>query len=262
VTLLAIESLDVKYGDSQVLWHVSLQVAEGEIVALVGANGAGKTTLLKTLTGLVPSAAGRILWRGADVTRRSAEERVRLGIAMVPEGRRLFAGLSVAENLRLGAYSRDDAAAVPRDFERVFEHFPELGRLRDRLAGTLSGGEQQMCAIGRALMSAPKLLLVDEMSLGLAPVVVERLAAVLAEVNREDGITVLLVEQDVELALEIGQRGYILDTGVVKGEGAADDLLQRVDVRATSASLATPTRRISRAARAPPPRAASPSAST
>jgi branched-chain amino acid transport system ATP-binding protein len=231
MSLLRVEALDAKYGDSQVLWQVGIDIVEGEIVALVGANGAGKTTLLKTLTGLVAPAAGRILWQGDDVTRRSAEARVRLGIAMVPEGRRLFAGLSVLENLRLGAYSRGDGAAVARDLDRVFGHFPELGRLRDRVAGTLSGGEQQMCAIGRALLSAPRLLLVDEMSLGLAPVVVERLAAVLAQVNREDGITILLVEQDVELALEIGRRGYILDTGAIKGEGATEDLLQRVDVR-------------------------------
>jgi branched-chain amino acid transport system ATP-binding protein len=230
-SLLEIERLDVKYGDSQVLWEVGLEVEQGEIVALVGANGAGKTTLLKTLTGLVPAAGGRIRFRGEEITRRPAEARVRAGIAMVPEGRRLFAGLSVIENLRIGAFTRNDPAGVERDLERVFGHFPELTRLRDRLAGTLSGGEQQMCAIGRALLSAPKLLLVDEMSLGLAPVVVERLAKVLAQINEQEGITVLLVEQDVELALEIGRRGYILDTGSIKGEGASGDLLARVDIR-------------------------------
>jgi branched-chain amino acid transport system ATP-binding protein len=229
--LLEIERLDVKYGDSQVLWQVGLEVEQGEIVALVGANGAGKTTLLKTLTGLVPAAGGRIRFRGEEITRRPAEARVRAGIAMVPEGRRLFAGLSVIENLRIGAFTRNDPAGIERDLERVFGHFPELTRLRDRLAGTLSGGEQQMCAIGRALLSAPKLLLVDEMSLGLAPVVVERLAKVLAQINDQDGITVMLVEQDVELALEIGRRGYILDTGSIKGEGTSGDLLARVDIR-------------------------------
>jgi branched-chain amino acid transport system ATP-binding protein len=230
-SLLEVERLDVKYGDSQVLWQVGLEVEQGEIVALVGANGAGKTTLLKTLTGLVPAAGGRIRFRGEELTRVSAEARVRAGIAMVPEGRRLFAGLSVIENLRIGAYTRNDPAGVEHDLERVFAHFPELTRLKDRLAGNLSGGEQQMCAIGRALLSAPKLLLVDEMSLGLAPVVVERLAKVLAQINEQDGITVMLVEQDVELALEIGRRGYILDTGMIKGEGASGDLLARVDIR-------------------------------
>ena len=230
-SLLEVERLDVKYGDSQVLWQVGLEVEQGEIVALVGANGAGKTTLLKTLTGLVPAAGGRIRFGGEEITRTPAEARVRAGIAMVPEGRRLFAGLSVLENLRIGAFTRSDPAGIERDLERVFGHFPELTRLKDRLAGNLSGGEQQMCAIGRALLSAPKLLLVDEMSLGLAPVVVERLAKVLAQINEQDGITVMLVEQDVELALEIGRRGYILDTGMIKGEGASGELLARVDIR-------------------------------
>jgi branched-chain amino acid transport system ATP-binding protein len=231
MSLLSIQGLDVAYGDSQVLWDVSLEIREGEIVALVGANGAGKTTLLKTIAGLVPAARGRIVLRGEDIAGMQAEQRVRAGIALVPEGRRLFAGLTVVENLRIGAFIRPGGDAVERDLGRVFEHFPELGRLRHRLAGTLSGGEQQMCAIGRALMSAPRLLLVDEMSLGLAPVVVERLARVLADVNHKDKITILLIEQDVELALEIGQRGYILDTGVIKGEGATHELLERVDIR-------------------------------
>jgi branched-chain amino acid transport system ATP-binding protein len=231
MSFLQIERLDVKYGESQVLWQVGLEVEEGEIVSLVGANGAGKTTLLRTLTGLVPAAGGRIRFRGEELTRMPAEARVRAGIAMIPEGRRLFAGLTVLENLRIGAFTRNDPARVARDLERVFAHFPELTRLKDRLAGNLSGGEQQMCAIGRALLSAPKLLLVDEMSLGLAPVIVERLAKVLAQINEQDGITVMLVEQDVELALEIGRRGYILDTGVIKGEGASGDLLARDDIR-------------------------------
>ena len=231
MSFLQVERLDVKYGESQVLWRVGLEVEEGEIVSLVGANGAGKTTLLRTLTGLVPAAGGRIRFRGEELTRMPAEARVRAGIAMIPEGRRLFAGLTVLENLRIGAFTRSDPARVERDLERVFAHFPELTRLKDRLAGNLSGGEQQMCAIGRALLSAPKLLLVDEMSLGLAPVIVERLAKVLAQINEQDGITVMLVEQDVELALEIGRRGYILDTGVIKGEGASGDLLARDDIR-------------------------------
>jgi branched-chain amino acid transport system ATP-binding protein len=200
-------------------------------VALVGANGAGKTTLLRTIAGLIAPSAGRITYAGRDIAATSAEERVRLGIALVPEGRRLFSGLTAIENLRIGAYSRHDPAAVKRDLDRVLGHFPELARLEKRLAGTLSGGEQQMCAIGRALMSAPRLLLVDEMSLGLAPVVVDRLARVLAEVNSDDRITILLVEQDIELALEIARRGYILESGSITAEGASADLLDRVDVR-------------------------------
>jgi branched-chain amino acid transport system ATP-binding protein len=231
MTLLAVERLDVGYGDSQVLWQASLAVEEGEIVALVGANGAGKTTLLRTIAGLMAPTVGRIGYSGRDIAQSSAEERVRLGIALVPEGRKLFSGLTVIENLRIGAYSRRDKAAVQRDLERVLTHFPELARLSHRLGGTLSGGEQQMCAIGRALMSAPRLLMVDEMSLGLAPVVVERLAGVLAEINRNDRITILLVEQDIELALEIARRGYVLESGSITAQGASADLLERVDVR-------------------------------
>jgi branched-chain amino acid transport system ATP-binding protein len=231
VTLLALTDLAVHYGDTQVLWSIRVAVTAGKIVALVGANGAGKTTLLRTIAGLVAPTAGRIVLDGDDITRLVAEHRVRAGIALVPEGRRLFAGLSVLENLRLGAHLRRDGAAARRDLERIFGYFPELARLRGRVAGTLSGGEQQMCAIGRALMSAPRLLLVDEMSLGLAPVIVERLAAVLAAINRESGLTILLVEQDVELALEIADHGYILDRGAIVGEGPAAALLQRTDIR-------------------------------
>jgi branched-chain amino acid transport system ATP-binding protein len=237
MSLLAVEGLDVRYGDIQVLWQAGLAVAEGEIVALVGANGAGKTTLLRTIAGLNDPSAGRISFLGRDITAVSAEERVGLGIALVPEGRRLFAGLTTFENLRIGAYLQEDGAASRRTLDRVLAHFPELVRLEHRLAGTLSGGEQQMCAIGRALMSAPRLLLVDEMSLGLAPVIVERCAKVLADINREERITILLVEQDIELALEIAGRGYILDTGVIKADGPSADLLASVDVRAAYLGL-------------------------
>jgi len=237
MTLLSVEGLDVRYGDIQVLWQADLAVAEAEIVALVGANGAGKTTLLRTIAGLNTPSAGRISLRGRDITAVSAEERVGLGIALVPEGRRLFAGLSTFENLRIGAFLQSDHRASRRALDRVLAHFPELVPLEHRLAGTLSGGEQQMCAIGRALMSAPRLLLVDEMSLGLAPVIVERCGKVLADINRAEGITILLVEQDIELALEIAQRGYILDTGVMKAEGPSAELLASVDVRAAYLGL-------------------------
>jgi branched-chain amino acid transport system ATP-binding protein len=237
MSLLSVEGLDVRYGDSRILWELDLSVEGAEIVALIGANGAGKTSLLRTIAGLQAPFAGRIRLEGKDIARRKAEELVRAGVALVPEGRRLFAGLTTLENLRLGAYLRKDRSAVQRDLERVLAHFPALAPLRYRLAGTLSGGEQQMCAIGRALMSAPRLLLVDEMSLGLAPMIVERLAEVLIEINREDRIGMIIVEQDVELALELGTRGYVLDSGAITAEGPCDDLLARVDVRETYLGL-------------------------
>jgi branched-chain amino acid transport system ATP-binding protein len=229
--LLELHRVSVAYGKVEAVHCVSLTIAQGSIVTVIGPNGAGKTTLLRTIAGLVPASGGGIQLDGRTITTMMAEHRVRAGIALVPEGRRLFAGLSVIENLRLGAHLRRDGAETRRDLDRIFGFFPELTRLRDRTAGTLSGGEQQMCAIGRALMSAPRLLLVDEMSLGLAPVIVERLAAVLATINDEFGLAILLVEQDVELALEIGDHGYILDRGAIVGEGPAAELRQRIDIR-------------------------------
>jgi len=231
MSLLRVQGLDVFYGESQVLWGLDLEIGTGDLVALVGANGAGKTTLLKTMTGLLRPRSGTLLFDGKPLP-AGAEDRVRRGIAMVPEGRRLFAGLSIVENLRLGAYVRHDRAAVERDLERVFSFFPELAEMRDRLAGDLSGGQQQMCAIGRALMSAPRLLLVDEMSLGLAPVVVDRLAGTLRDINRTDGLTILVVEQDVELALEMSDRAYILETGRMVASGPSGALRERADIRA------------------------------
>jgi branched-chain amino acid transport system ATP-binding protein len=230
VSLLEVIELDVRYGESGVLWSVDLAVERGGIVALVGANGAGKTTLMRAIAGLVQPSAGRIVFDGRDLAHIPAEKRVVSGVALVPEGRRLFAGLSVRENLMLGAFTRRDDGVV-RDLERVWGHFPELKELADQTAGTLSGGQQQMCAIGRALMSKPRLLLVDEMSLGLAPVVVDRLAAALREVNRNDGVTILLVEQDVELALEVADRGYVLETGRIATSGDARVLLEDPRIR-------------------------------
>ncbi|MFG1361430.1 ABC transporter ATP-binding protein [Xanthobacter pseudotagetidis] len=235
--LLSVKGLAVAYGDSRVLWDVSFDMARGEIVALVGANGAGKTTLLRALTGLVPIRGGAMRFAGADLAPLKSYERARRGIAMVPEGRRLFAGLTVRQNLRLGATARADREGEDADLALVLQLFPELVRLEDRLAGLLSGGEQQMCAIGRALMARPSLLLIDEMSLGLAPVIVERIAEAVRQVNRERGITVLLVEQDVGLALEIATRGYVLDTGRITIDGPADDLLRREDIRAAYLGL-------------------------
>ncbi len=237
MSLLSVERLAVAYGDSRVLWDVGFDMAEGEIVALVGANGAGKTTLLRALTGLVPVRAGQMRFAGADLNPLKPYERARRGIAMVPEGRRLFAGLTVRQNLKLGATARPSREGEDDDLAFIFKLFPELVRLEGRLAGLMSGGEQQMCAIGRALMARPSLLLIDEMSLGLAPVIVDRIADAVRQVNRERGITVLLVEQDVGLALEIATRGYVLDTGRITIDGPADDLLRREDIRAAYLGL-------------------------
>lgn len=223
--MLSIEKLSVAYGDSRVLWDVDFKVEAKEVVALVGANGAGKTTLLKTIAGLLKPSEGRLIYEGEDVSALPAERRLARGIALVPEGRRLFAGMTVAQNLSVGAYLRRDNAGVQSDMRRVFDYFPRLGEMRSRVAGHLSGGEQQMCAIGRALMARPRLLLVDEMSLGLAPVIVDRLAEVLLEINRSFNVAVVVVEQDVELALEMSTRAYVLETGRMVLQGESTQML-------------------------------------
>lgn len=233
MNLLEVRKLCVSYGDSQVLWDVDLDIAPGTITALVGANGAGKSTLLKTLTGLVLPTGGQAQFAGQPLFALQAEARAAAGLAMVPEGRRLFAGLTVLENLKIGAYSRRDTGAIATDLDRVFAHFPELADIRDRLAGNLSGGQQQMCAIGRGLMSRPRLLLVDEMSLGLAPVVVDRLASTLATINAEEGLAILLVEQDIELAFDIAGFAHVLETGRIVACGPSAVLRDRSDIRET-----------------------------
>lgn len=222
--MLQISRLRAGYGEINVLWDVDLHVEPGEVVALVGSNGAGKTTLLMTLAGLLKARQGSIVFLGEDITALSAPERVKRGLALVPEGRQLFQGLTVEENLKLGAYARRNGREVQESLERVYALFPELAERRGQLAGTLSGGEQQMCAIGRGLMSAPKLLLIDELSLGLAPVVVDRLKGTIADV-RKAGVTVLVVEQDVQTAFEIANRGYVLETGHIVREGPSEALL-------------------------------------
>jgi len=237
MSLLSVDRLAVSYGDSQVLSDVGFDLQDGEIVALVGANGAGKTTLLRTLTGLVSPRAGTVTFEGRSLLAVPPYERARLGLAMVPEGRRLFQGLTVRQNLELGARAAPDAVHKASDIEFVFTLFPELVRLQNRLSGLLSGGEQQMCAIGRALMARPKMLLIDEMSLGLAPVIVERIAAVIRTINRDRGVSILLVEQDVGLALEIASRGYVLDTGRIVIDGPSSELLARDDIRAAYLGL-------------------------
>ncbi len=233
--MLKTEGLGAGYGDVQVLWDVSIEVADGELVAIVGSNGAGKSTLLGALSGLVDVMAGRILVDGDDLTHAPSEEFVRRGIIHVPQGRRLFPGLTVRENLLLGAYRRG-GDRVQDDLERMLDLFPSLRRRFNTLAGKLSGGEQQMCAVARGLMAHPRLLMIDEMSLGLAPVAVDSLMAALEEIHAQ-GTTILLVEQDVQVALEHADRGYVLETGRVVMSGPAQDLLASPKIQAAYLGL-------------------------
>lgn len=230
--LLRIEGLEAGYGDVQVLWGIDLVVRAGEITCVVGSNGAGKTTLLRTVSGLVRPRAGRIEFAGQPLAGASAEAVLRAGIAHVPEGRRLFKGLSVRDNLLLGAYLRTGARAdIQRDLEEVFALFPILKDRQQQDATTLSGGEQQMCAIGRGLMSRPTLLMIDELSLGLAPRAVEKLSESLLDINRK-GLTILLVEQDVFTALELSHSGVVVETGRAGLSGTSADLAKDPRVRA------------------------------
>jgi branched-chain amino acid transport system ATP-binding protein len=228
--MLSADGLVSGYGDVEVLHGVSLTVREGEVVALVGSNGAGKTTLLRTLVGLLGVRTGAIQFGGSDVSRFSARDRVRGGLALVPEGRRLFSALSVEQNLQLGAYLRTHQDAVKADLARIYELFPILHERRNQAAGSLSGGEQQMCTIGRALMSGPRLLLIDELSLGLSPVAVDALLIALRALHAS-GMTFLMVEQDVETALQFADRGYVLEAGEIVLEGPSTELLANPGLR-------------------------------
>ncbi len=222
--LFRVEMLITGYGDIRVLWGVDLDVQAGEIVCLVGPNGAGKSTLLRCISGLLPSMGGRILLRGKDLSQAKPDEILEAGIAQVPEGRRLFAAMSVKNNLLMGAYlRRDGLEAIQKDLEFVFSLFPILSERMRQSAGTLSGGEQQMCAVARGLMSKPSLLMIDELSLGLAPLVVERLSNALLQVN-QSGVSILLVEQDVMTAFELSRRGFVLESGRVTLSGPTSDL--------------------------------------
>jgi len=227
--LLRVEGLSAGYGEMLALRDVSLEVRRAEIVALVGSNGAGKTTLLRALSRVIPSS-GRVTLDGADLTGRTPDDVFGLGLVQVPEGRQLFDRMSIEDNLLMGAYRRRDKPDIARDLARMYELFPRLAERRRQLAGSMSGGEQQMCAMARALMAAPLLLMVDEMSLGLAPVVVDQLMDVLASI-RDAGVTVLLVEQDVGLALSGADRGYVLETGRIVKEGAGRALVDDPDVQ-------------------------------
>jgi len=231
--VLRVRNLDVAYGSVTVLRRVSLHVREGEVVAIIGANGAGKTTLLKAITGLVRARGGEIALRGREVVRLRTEETVALGCSLVPEGRQVFASLTVRDNLLLGAhvqYRRGRRREVAEDLERVYRLFPVLSERERQLAGLLSGGEQQMLATGRALMARPALLMLDEPSMGLAPLVVKDILEVVASIARQ-GSTVLLVEQNARAALGVAQRGYVLETGRVVLEGTSADLLANRDVQ-------------------------------
>ena len=230
--MLAVEGLVVSYGAIEALHGVSLEVRAGEIVTLIGANGAGKTTLLKTLSGLLTPRAGRALFEGKDLARLPPHEIVRLGLAHVPEGRRIFTNLTVRENLEMGAYTLRSKSEIAARLEHVLRLFPRLSERIGQPGGTLSGGEQQMLAIGRAMMLRPRLLLLDEPSLGLAPLLVQEIFREIARINREDGTTILLVEQNANLALALATRGYVLETGSVVLSDAASALLENPDVKA------------------------------
>ncbi len=228
--MLLVEGLDVYYGAVHALKGVSLRAEAGEIVTLIGANGAGKTTLLRTISGVIPARAGAVRFEGRDITRVPPHEIVGLGVSQAPEGRMVFANLTVEDNLELGAYRRKDRAEIAEDRQAVFHLFPRLKERRRQNAGTLSGGEQQMLAIGRALMSRPRLLLLDEPSLGLAPLLVREIFKTIAEINR-GGVTVLLVEQNAHMALSLARRGYVLETGRVILEDQCSELLRNEEVK-------------------------------
>ena len=230
MALLELTGVDALYGRIRALRDVTISVDKGEVVALIGSNGAGKTTTLRTISGLMHPPSGTITFDGRDISRLPAHEIVGLGICQSPEGRRLFPRMQVIDNLRMGAFLRKDSAGIHKDMERVFELFPRLKERTTQLAGTLSGGEQQMLAIGRALMSKPKLLMLDEPSLGLAPILIETIFQIVREINAQ-GIPILLVEQNATKALEVANRAYVLETGSIVQTGSGKELLSSPDVQ-------------------------------
>ena len=229
-TLLEVENLNVYYGVIQAIKNVSFTVGEGEVIALIGSNGAGKTTTLQTITGMLTPASGRIIFRGEDVTKVPGHKLVEMGISHVPEGRRVFSQLSVYENLKLGSFTRKNKMEIESSIKRVYRSFPRLEERKNQLAGTLSGGEQQMLAMGRALMSVPIIMLMDEPSMGLSPILVQEIFHIIEEIKR-GGTTVLLVEQNANKALQIADRAYVLETGSIVKEGKASELLNDEAVR-------------------------------
>lgn len=225
MAMLEVKDLEVYYGVIQAIKGISFHVGQGEVIALIGANGAGKTTTLHTVTGLISPKNGHVLFEGKDITKVPAHKIVSMGMAHVPEGRRVFAELSVYENLKMGAYTRKDKNGIEESLKNVYKRFPRLEERRNQMAGTLSGGEQQMLAMGRALMSKPKLILMDEPSMGLSPIMVNEIFDIIRSVS-ESGTTVLLVEQNAKKALSIADRAYVLETGKIVLEGKAKDLLE------------------------------------
>ena len=230
MSMLAVKDLEVYYGVIQAIKGISFHVEEGEVIALIGANGAGKTTTLQTITGMLNAQAGSIQFEGTELTKIPGHKIVSMGMAHVPEGRRVFAQLSVLENLKLGAYTRKDKTEIEESLKRVYKSFPRLEERKNQLAGTLSGGEQQMLAMGRALMSKPRIVLMDEPSMGLSPIFVEEIFNIIKEISAE-GTTVLLVEQNAKKALSIADRAYVLETGKIVLEGDAKDLLNDESIK-------------------------------
>jgi len=229
--MLKIKDINVYYGNIHALKGVSLDINQGEIVTLIGANGAGKSTLLKTISGLLKPKNGEVLFENEQVAGKVAQAIVKRGISQVPEGRRVFSNMSVEENLELGAYLRKDKKGIREDFEKVYQLFPRLYERRKQLSGTLSGGEQQMLAMGRALMARPRLLLLDEPSMGLAPLLVKTIFRIIGEIN-QTGTTILLVEQNANMALSIADRAYVIETGKIVAAGTAEELSQSDQIRA------------------------------
>ncbi|HHW22751.1 MAG TPA: ABC transporter ATP-binding protein [Clostridiaceae bacterium] len=228
--MLEIKDINVHFGVIHALKGISFTVNEGEIVTLIGANGAGKTTTLRTISGLKKLTSGSIIFEGKDITNASAQDRVKLGISQAPEGRRVFSSMTVLENLELGAFLRKDKKGIADDLKMVYEHFPILADRRKQAAGTLSGGEQQMLAIGRALMSRPRLLLLDEPSMGLAPLLVQEIFNIIKDINKA-GTTILLVEQNASMALQIANRAYVMETGSIVLSGTGQELMQSEDIK-------------------------------
>ena len=229
--VLETKDLNVGYGDIHILWDINVTIEEGEIVALAGSNGAGKTTLLRSLIGLLRPLSGEILFKDQSIAALESQDRVKRGISMVPEGREIFSAMTVEENLRMGAFTRTDPKSIESDLGWIYTLLPILEERRNQYAGTLSGGEQQMCAIARALMADPQLFLIDELSLGLAPVIVDRLTDTISQIYRDRNISIFLVEQDVQVAFELAKRGYIIETGRIAIEGSSEDLSKNEKVR-------------------------------
>lgn len=228
--MLKIDNINVYYGAIHALKGISVDVNEGEIVTLIGANGAGKSTILRTISGLLKPKSGDIIFEGQSIAGKAAQDIVKMSISQVPEGRRVFANMTVMENLELGAYIRNDSKGIKEDFDQIFSRFPKLAERRSQLAGTMSGGEQQMLAMGRALMSRPRLLLLDEPSMGLAPLLVREIFSIVKDINAS-GTTVLLVEQNAHMALSIAHRAYVLETGRITLAGDAKELAASEEIR-------------------------------